>query len=181
MVGPESQGMQVQVEREIYIRASRSFAVLSEAIRIFKGYLEPNVAASAPEYYRARNLLKEGKAFYEQTLQDAKKLLGPIPIYAAKDFEKWRSQVLIENKIIVQGQTLEELRLEFLSDDFINSLMRPEDVEEYLRANFETQRSGKRKLANIKIRMALDKLAGLVAEGQELQKTAQRKQQGLPI
>lgn len=181
MVGPESQGMQVQIEREIYIRASRSFAVLSEAIRSFQGYLEPHVAAGAPEYYRARNLLKEGKAFYDQTLQDAKKLLGPIPIYAAKDFEKWRSQVLIENKIIVQGQTLEELRLEFLSDDFINSIMRPEDVEEYLQAHFETQRSGKRKLANIKIRMALDKLAGLVAEGQELQKTAQRKQQGLPI
>ena len=104
--------MQVQIEREIYIRASRSFTVLCEAIQCFKGYLEPQVAASAPEYYRARNLLKEGKAFYDQTLQDAKKLLGPIPIYAAKDFEKWRSQVLIENKIIVQGQTLEELRLE---------------------------------------------------------------------
>ena len=137
--------------------------------------------ASAPEYYRARNLLKEGKAFYDQTLQDAKKLLGPIPIYAAKDFEKWRSQVLVENKIIVQGQTQEELRVELENDDFLKSIMRPEDVEAYLQAHFETQRSGKRKLANIKIRMALDRLAGLVAEGQELQKTAQRKQQGLPI
>jgi hypothetical protein len=173
--------MQVQIEREIYIRASRSFAVLSEAIQTFRGYLEPHAAANAPEYYRARNLLKEGKAFYDQTVQDAKKLLGPIPIYAAKDFEKWRSQVLIENKIIVQGQTAEELRVELVNDDFLKTIMKPEDVEAYLRANFETQRSGKRKLANIKIRMALDRLAGLVAEGQELQKTAQRKQQGLPI
>ena len=173
--------MQVQIEREIYIRASRSFAVLSEAIQTFKGYLEPHVAAGAPEYYRARNLLKEGKAFYDQTLQDAKKLLGPIPIYAAKDFEKWRSQILIENKIIVQGQTQEELRLELENDDLLKSLMRPGEIEQYLQAHFETQRSGKRKLANIKIRMALDRLAGLVAEGQELQKTAQRKQQGLPI
>ncbi len=173
--------MQVQVEREIYIRASRSFTVLSDAIRSFRGYLEPQVPAGAPEYYRARNLLKEGKAFYDQTLQDAKKLLGPIPIYAAKDFEKWRSQVLIENKIIVLGQTQEELRLELENDDFLKSIMRPGDVEQYLQAHFETQRSGKRKLANIKIRMALDRLAGLVAEGQELQKTAQRKQQGLPI
>lgn len=173
--------MQVQIEREIYIRASRSFAVLTEALQIFRSYLESHVAPSDPEYYRGRNFLKEGKAFYDQTLQDAKKLLGPIPIYAAKDFEKWRTQVLVENKIIVHGQTLEDLQLELTADDFIKTIMRPAEVEAYLRANFETQRSGKRKLANIKIRMALDKLAALVAEGQELQKTAQRKQQGLPI
>jgi hypothetical protein len=173
--------MQVQIEREIYIRASRSFAVLSEAIQTFQGYLESHVVANAPEYYRARNLLKEGKAFYEQSLQDAKKLLGPIPIYAAPDFEKWRSQVLVENKIVVQGQTLDELKLELSADDLIKTIMKPEEVEAYLQANFETQRSGKRKLANIKIRMAIDKLAALVADGQELQKTAQRKQQGLPI
>jgi hypothetical protein len=173
--------MQVQIEREIYIRASRSFAVLSEALQTFRGYLESHVASNAPEYYKARNFLKEGKAFYDQTIQDAKKLLGPIPIYAAKDFEGWRSKVLVENKIVVQGQTLEELRLELTSDDFIKSIMSPEEVDAYLQANFETQKSGKRKLANIKIRMSLDKLAALVAEGQELQKTAQRKQQGLPF
>ena len=173
--------MQVQVEREIFIRASRSFAILSEAIQLFKGYLESTTAPQAPEYYRARNFLKEGKAFYDQTLQDAKKLLGPIPIYAAKDFEAWRTQALVENKIVVRGQTAEDLRAELAADEFLKAIMRPEEIVAYLDANFETQKSGKRKLANIKIRMALDKLAELVAEGQELQKTAQRKQQGLPI
>jgi len=173
--------MQVQIEREIYIRATRAFAILSEAIQTFRGYLGPDVASSAPEYYRARNLLKEGKAFFEQSLQDAKKLLGPIPIYAGKDFEGWRSQALIENKIVVRGETPDELRLELVNDDLLKTLMSPEEIETYLRAHFEEQRTGKRKLANIKIRMALDRLAGLIAEGQELQKTAQRKQQGLPI
>ena len=173
--------MQVQIEREIYIRASRSHAILSEAIRIFRSYLEPQTAAASPDYYRARNLLKEGKAFYDQTLQDAKKLLGPIPIYAAKDFEMWRSQVLAENKIVVQGQTAEDLRTELLADDFLKTIMGPADIEAYVAARFETQRTGKRKLANIKMRMVLDRLAGIAAAGQELQKTAQRKQQGLPI
>jgi hypothetical protein len=173
--------MQIQIEREIYIRASRSHAVLSEAIQTFKGYLEQHVVSGAPEYYRARNLLKEGKAFFDQTIQDAKKLLGPIPVYAAKDFEGWRSQALLKNKIVVQGQTPEELRNELVNDEFLKTIMTQEDIESYLLANFEAQRSGKRKLANIKIRMALDKLASLVGEGQELQKTAQRKQQGLPI
>jgi len=173
--------MQVQIEREIYIRASRSYAILSDAIRAFKGYLESGVAANAPEYYRARNLLKEGKAFYEQAIQDAKKLLGPIPIYAPPDFEKQRTNSLVENRIIVKGQTPEDLREELLADDFLKTLMSPEQIDAYVRDRYEAQRSGKRKLANIKIRMALDRLAGLVAEGQELQKTAQRKQQGLPV
>jgi len=173
--------MQVQIEREIFIRASRSHAVLSEAIQLFKGYLEPAAQPQSPEYYRARNFLKEGKAFYDQTLQDAKKLLGPIPIYAAKDFETWRAKALVDNKLVVQGQTPDELKAELLADDFLRTIMRPEETEAYVAAHYETQRSGKRKLANIKIRMALDRLAGLVAEGQELQKTAQRKQQGLPI
>jgi len=173
--------MQVQIEREIFIRASRSHAVLSEAIQLFKGYLEPAAQPQSPEYYRARNFLKEGKAFYDQTLQDAKKLLGPIPIYAAKDFESWRSQALVENKIVVKGRTAEELRAELAGDEFLRTIMRPEEILGYLDAHFETQSSGKRKLANIKIRMALDKLAELVAEGQALQQKAQRKQQGLPI
>jgi len=173
--------MQVQVEREIFIRASRSFALLSDAIQLFKGYLEPATASQAPEYYRARNFLKEGKAFYDQTVQDAKKLLGPIPIYAAKDFEAWRAQALLQNKIVVKGQTADELRAELTGDEFLRTMMRPEEILASLDAHFEAQKSGKRKLANIKIRMALDKLAELVAEGQELQNTAQRKQQGLPI
>jgi len=173
--------MQVQIEREIFIRSSRSFTVLTEAIQIFRDYVQNSTASNDPEYYRARNFLKEGKAFYEQSLQDAKKLLGPIPIYAAKDFEGWRSQALIENKIVVSGQTIEELQAELTVDDFVKTMMSAEEIEAYLKACFDNQKSGKRKLSNIKIRMVLDKLASLLAEGQELQKTAQRKQQGLPI
>ncbi|HPW18446.1 MAG TPA: hypothetical protein PLP83_08725 [Candidatus Aminicenantes bacterium] len=173
--------MQVQIERDIYIRASRSFTVLNDAIRLFRAYLEPATAAQAAEYYRARNFLKEGKAFYDQTLVDAKKLLGPIPIYAAKDFEAWRTQTLIENKIVVLGETAGALRTELLADEFLRTIMSPEEIEAYLAARFEAQRSGKRKLANIKIRMTLDKLAALVVEGQDLQQKAQRKQQGLPV
>lgn len=173
--------MQVQLEREIFIRAGRSFAVLSEAIQTFQSYLGASVAANAPEYYRARNLLKEGKAMYDQTLADAKKLLGPIPIYAAKDFEGWRAQALVDNKIVVRGRTLDEIRAELVADEFVKTIMTPGEVEAYLATRYESQNSGKRKIANIKIRMALDRLSGLAAQGAELQKAAQRKQQGLPV
>jgi hypothetical protein len=173
--------MQVQIEREIYIRASRAFGVLSEAIRTFQAFLEPQVASSAPDYYKARNLFKEGKAYYDQTIQDAKKLHGPVPIYAAKDFEKWRAETLVQNKIVVQGQTQDALLQELLNDEFLKTIMGPSEIGAYLSSNFETQRSGKRKLENIKVRMVIDHLAGLVRVGQELQLKAQRKQQGLPI
>jgi hypothetical protein len=173
--------MQVQIEREIYIRASRAFGVVSEAIRTFQAFLEPQVASSSPDYYKARNLLKEGKAYYDQTIQDAKKLLGPVPIYAAKDFEKWRADALVQNKIVVLGQTQDALLQELVNDEFLKSIMGPSEIGAYLSANFETQRSGKRKLENIKVRMVIDHLAGLVRAGQDLQLKAQRKQQGLPV
>ncbi len=173
--------MQVQVEREIYLRASRCNELLCQSIVTFKDYLEDRIPPNDPEYYRARNFLKEGKAFFDQTLQDAKKLLGPIPVYAAKDFEAWRTKALVDNKIVVQGRTLEDLTAELTGDEFIKTIMNPGEVEGYLQAHFEAQKTGKRKLANIKIRMTLDKLAELLGEGQNLQKNAQRKQQGLPI
>jgi len=173
--------MQVQVERDIYIHATRAHELLRSSIDLFQKYLDPGNPASDPQYYRARSFLKEGKAFFDHTVQDAKKLLGPIPIYAAKDFEGWRAQVLVENKIVVHGQTLEELKAELAADEFVRTIMGPEEIDAYLDSRFEGQKSGKRKLANIKIRMTLDKLALMLGEAQESQKSAQRKQQGLPV
>ncbi len=172
--------MQVQVERDIYIRATRSFELLSDAIQTFRDYLGDRSPANDPQYYRARNLLKEGKAFFDMTMGDAKKLLGPIPVYAPKDFEQLRSRLLVENKIVVKGQTQDDLKRELLGDEFVTKLMSPAEIEAYLQAGYEAQKRGKRKLQNIKIRMCLDKLAALIAQGQELQKKAQLKQQGLP-
>jgi len=173
--------MQVQIERDIYIRATRSWELLTKSIQTFREYLGERTPANDPEYYRARNLLKEGKAFFDQTLQDAKKLLGPIPVYAPKDFEQLRSRLLLENKIVVQGETLEDLRVELQNDEFIKTIMSAGEVDGYVQSRFEAQKTGKRKLQNIKIRMTLDKLAELIADGQELQKSAQLKQQGLPF
>ena len=55
--------------------------------------------------------------------------------------------------------------------------MTEEEIGAYLQANFETQRSGKRKLANIKVRMMLDVLSDLIRRAEDLQKAAQRKHQ----
>ncbi len=173
--------MQVQVEKEIFLRASKSHELLTESIRMFKDYLETKTPAADPVYYRCRNYLKEGKGFFEQTLRDAKKLLGPIPIYASPEFESWRHSVLTENKVIVHATSIDELIAELLDNSHVKEMITPDEVGAYVKAHYASQQEGGRKLANIKIRMILDKLSSLIEEGQELQRVAQRKQQGLPV
>lgn len=169
--------MPVLSERDIYIKASRSYELVKSAILLFNGYLADGVAPSAPDYYKARNLLKGSRSFYEETLHEARKLLGPIPAYATADFEQWKSRILENNKIVTRGRDLEELRAELANDDFLRAWMTEEEIGGYLQANFEAQRSGKRKLANIKVRMMLDVLSGLILQAEALQKAAQKKHQ----
>jgi len=167
-------------ERNIYIKVSRSQELLSKSIQAYQGYLQDDVAAGDPIYYRARNFLKEGKFFFEESLKEAKKLLGPIPVYAAKEFEEWKASALEENRIIIHGESPDELKTALMNDEFIRTMMSEAEIEAYVRDHFETQRSGKRKLANIKVRIMLDKLLSLAGQGQELQKAAQKKHQAHP-
>lgn len=173
--------MSVQLEKEIQLRSKRCYELLGDSIAAFENYLDPSKPLADPIYYRARNLLKEGKAYFDQTLQHAKKLLGPVPIYATREFENWREQVLVENRIIVKGEAVEEILSELQSDELVNLMMNPEEVRAYIEASFATQKTGKRKLANIKVRMIIDRLATILFRAQELQKKAQQKQQGMVI
>jgi hypothetical protein len=167
-------------ERNIYIKVSRSQELFSKSIQAYRGYLQDDVAAGDPIYYRARHFLKEGKVFFEETLKEAKKLLGSIPVYAAKEFEEWKASALEEKRIIIHGESPDELKAALMNDEFIRTMMSEAEIEAYVRDHFETQRSGKRKLANIKVRMMLDKLLLLAGQGQELQKAAQKKHQAHP-
>jgi hypothetical protein len=173
--------MAVTPEREIYIKASRGFEILMKCILSLESYLGEDSRPDSSEYYRARNLLREGKGFLDETYREAKKLLGPIPPYAPKEFEEWKSRVIRENKLVVYGESLEAMRSELLNDEYLKTIMTPEEINAFLEHHFETQRSGKRKPANIKARMMLDKLSELYSRAQNLQKLAQRKQQGLPV
>ncbi len=172
--------MAKQTEREIFIKAARGHEILVKSVEAFREYLSSDAAASSPEYYRARNLLKEGRVFAEDVLKEAKKLLGPVPVYAPREYEELRKRTLEENRVVVHGDDPTALKDQLAEDAFVRSMMSEDEIEDYLRSNFETQRSGKRKLANIKVRMMIDKLQKLVEQGQAAQKAAQRKQQGLP-
>lgn len=172
--------MPTPIEREILIKASRGYEILKGALDVFREYLKAETPSSSPEYYRARNLLKEGRVFCQDVVKVAKKLLGPIPVYAPREYEDLRRRTLEENRVTVQGEDLGALRNQLSEDALLRSMMSESEIGDYLRDHFEAQRSGKRKLVNIKARMMIDKLYALLEQGLTAQKAAQRKQQGIP-
>jgi hypothetical protein len=174
--------LKMPTDREIiYIKTSRSFDLLRKAVQGFRDYLGDSIPPGASEYYQARNFLKEGAALFDEALKEAKKLMGPIPLYAPKEFESRRQQILDENKLIVHGEGVDEVEAQLGTDEFIRGIMSESDINSYVRDRFETQRTGKRKLANFKARLILDKLNVLVSEGRRLQQEAQKKRQGITV
>jgi hypothetical protein len=172
--------MTTPTAREIFIKASRGHEILLQALEAFREYLKSGTPPSSPEYYRARNLLKEGRVFREDVVREAKKLLGPIPVYAPREYEELRKRTLEENRVIVQGENPEALKCQMGEDALVRAMMSEDEIATYLRDHFESQCSGKRKLVNIKVRMMIDKLHELAEQGLAAQKTAQMKHQGLP-
>jgi hypothetical protein len=162
------------IQGDIFLHTAQCHELLRDAIHYFDEYLQKKFPPKAPEYYKARNLLKEGQGLYEDILKRVKLLLGPIPPYAPADYESQRVQILAENKIIVQGQSLDAILDELLGDEMLKTMMTAEEIGAYLRAHFQSQGRGKRKLANIKVRMILDKLKELLAKGLELRSLAQK-------
>jgi len=163
------------IQGDIFLNVERSNELLRKAIGVFEEYLEKKIPAKAPEYYKARNFLKEGQSLYEDIVKKAKLLLGPVPPYSPPDYEAQRARTLAENRIILSGQSLEALRDELLADELVGRLMTAGEVDDYLAAHFRSQATGKRKLANIKVRMIIDRLKALSVRGQELKVQAQRR------
>jgi predicted MPP superfamily phosphohydrolase len=164
-----------KIENQLYFKASRCIDSLKLAVGTFERYLKPEVAADSPDYYKARNYLREAETSFEGTLSEAKRLLGPLPAYAAADFEKWRSEFLNRHKIVAESIELNSLREELLRDEHLARWLAPEDVERLLLKNFEPQTKGKRRLANIKVRVVLDGLSMLLYRARELQKSSMEK------
>ena len=167
--------MSKKVENLLYFRASDCFDSLKLAIQAFEGFLQDSIAAASPDYYRARNYLRDAEKFYREAFKEAKRLLGPPPLYASADFEKWRGEFLGQHKILAASQELEAVKTELLEDEYLNLWMSKEDIDRLLLKNFDAQRTGKRKLSNIKVRILLDKLNELFDEAQRLKKKAMDK------
>jgi hypothetical protein len=161
------------IERDIFLHAGKSNELLKKAIRTFEAYLK--LPPKSQEYYQARSFLKQGQGALEETLQKSKQLLGPLSPYSPQEVEGQRAKLLAENKIIVMGLSMADLGRELTEDEFLGTIVSPDEIANYLKKHFVSQSSGKRKLANIKMRMIIDKLQLLAARGQELQTAAQKR------
>jgi hypothetical protein len=66
-----------------------------------------------------------------------------------------------------------------VGDEFLKSFMSSEEIEGFLKENYQKQQMGKRKLPNIKARMVIDKLKRVERQGLAGQKRASEEAQKL--
>jgi hypothetical protein len=165
------------VEVQIFPKVSKSYEDVTAAIKNLENLLAESTPFNSADYYRARNFVKSAEMLFQEALQNAKKLLGLLPEYASEEFIKWRTEILEEHHILAQSQEFEELKSELMSDDILKKWLSEEEIEDLLKKHFQTQQEGKRKLANIKVRIVLDKLQELIVQAKDLQKKAFEKQQ----
>ncbi len=164
-------------ESQIFPKVQKSLDSLNEAIKIFENYLREDITPASGDYYRARNLSKEGEAFFQEALKNAKKLLGPLPAYATDEFRNWRLEFLEKHHILAHCQELEACRQEMHQDDFLNQILEGGEIDALLNLHYHSQQEGNRKLAHIKVRIVLDKLSEILIHAKELQKQALIKHQ----
>jgi hypothetical protein len=166
-----------KVENQLYFKGGLAFDSLKLAAKTFESFLENTGQLSTPAYYKARNYLRDGEKFYEEAFSEAKKLLGPLPAYASTEFEKWRSDFLSQHKILVESQEYAALKEELVQNGQLGRWIDSPDLERLLAKHYEAQKTGKRKLANIKVRIMLDRLQELLAQANDLKKKAMEKLQ----
>ncbi len=167
--------MNKREENQLYLKAASCFDTLKLALETFEAFLREASPASSPGYYKARNYLRDAEKFQQEVFKEAKRLLGPMPVYATADFEKWRQDFLSSHRILAEGQEREAIKEELLADGHLSRWMSGADIERLLDKNYEAQKTGKRRLANIKVRIILDKLTEVLAEARELRQKAQEK------
>lgn len=169
--------MNNKIENQLYFKAGLAFDSFKLAIKTFESFLENAGPASTPDYYKARNYLRDAEKSYQECFTEAKKLLGPLPAYASAEFEKWRSDFVSQHRILVESQEFASLKEELSQNGQLARWIESAELERLLAKHYETQKTGKRRMANIKVRIILDRLQELLARADDLKKRAQAKLQ----
>jgi hypothetical protein len=169
--------METWVVKDIFVKAKKSLEKMNESLRLFKEFVEEGRAQDLKKYYLARTFLKKGQNLCEEIIMDAKKFLGPLPDYLSKETIEARTQLLKTTKVVVLSQDYEGLVAELVGDEFLKSFMSSEEINDFLKGNYQKQKLGKRKLPNIKARMVIDKLKRVELQGLAGQKRASEEAQ----
>jgi hypothetical protein len=169
--------MEEWIVKDILLKAKKSLEKMNDSLRLFKEFIEEGKTQDLKKYYLARTFLKEGRQLCEEMIKDAKKFLGPLPAYLSKEIVEARTQLLKATKVVVLSQDYEGLARELHEDEFMKSFMGSEEIQNFLKDNFQKQQLGKRKLSNIKARMVIDKLKRVELQALAGQKRASEEAQ----
>jgi hypothetical protein len=172
--------MQHIIQNILYKNATQCWECVLKSVFQFKELLKEDVPFNAAEYDQAVNTLQQANSFYKETLKSAQKLLGPSSSSVPDDVIKWRDQLLDEFRILAVSQEFEELLLELQKDEYLRGWMTEKEIAVLLLKHYQTQQSGKRRLSNIKVRIILDHLDGLLTEACELNRKLIQKRQSNP-
>ena len=160
-------------------KAEKCYEILTEVQQAFNDILNSDGPFPQTKYYRARSLLKDGEKYFQELLQMAKKLMGPAPAYAAPDYEKWRQDFLLKEKVLITSAEEQQVLNELLEDELLKKWLSPEKIKELFSRYYPQQQQGQRKLANLKMRLIIDYLQELLQQCQELKKKTMAKQMTL--
>lgn len=166
------------MERDLFIKSARSRESLLKSLETFRSYLKESVMQDSPLYYQARNLLKDGKVFYEEAVKEARKLLGPIPNYVPDAVKSSKARLLAENKVVIESREYQDIETEIAADDFFSGWVSRHEIRENLARYLAPQSQERRKTANVKIRMMLDMLENILQQARKLEGEARIKHQG---
>lgn len=167
--------MAMPTDKDVSLKTIKAIESLRHASAVLRECEARALGTNAPEYYRARNLLREARTLFQEALAEAKKLMGPIPSYAPPDLAEQKRRRLETSGLAAMGRTAEGLKAELREDPFLLGIMTAEEVEAAVDRHFESQSSGKRQLANLKARIALDKLAAEIKEADALDKACRQR------
>jgi len=169
--------MEKFAEVKIFPYVSKSFEDIKAAVHILENLLTEGIAFNSADYYKARNFVKSGESLFQEALMNARKVLGPLPEYASDEFIEWRSEILEKSHILAKNQEFDALKAELMDDEDMNRWLNPDEITLFLEKHFRSQKEGKRKLVNIKVRIILAKLQEYILQAKDLQKEAFAKQQ----
>jgi len=171
--------MEEWIVKDIFLKAKKSLEKMNDSLRLSKEFIEEDMPRDLKKYYLARTFFKEGQKLSEEMIKDAKKFLGPLPAYLSKETIEARTKLLRATKVVVLSQDYEGLAAELQEDEFLKSFMSFEEIEGFIKENYQKQQLGKRKLPNIKARMVIDKLKRAERQAFAVQKRASEEAQKL--
>ena len=158
-----------------FLSVGESIKTLNQAIKVFQEYLSEKTSTNPEKYYQAHKYLEESKTLYKEALNEISEITGSLPLNASPGFKKWKESFRKGSGIITESKEFEALKSELQNDDFLRRFLTAEEMESLLMKHFESQKTGKRKLSNMKARLIIDKIQNLMTEAETLDKISKEK------